>query len=72
MRSENVVDCRMISKEKGKNGRLWGKGMRVGKRMNGVGGSSRLRTDTQRQWKRRGRCDGEKPRGRENQKSSGR
>ena len=42
-----VADCGRISKEKSENGRIWGEGKRVRKRMNGVGGGSRLRTDPQ-------------------------
>ena len=48
MASENVAGCGRNRKEKSKNGRLWGEGMRVRKKMNGVGGGSRLRTDPQR------------------------
>ena len=48
MASGNVAGCRWIRKEKSKNGRLWGEWMRVRKKMNGVGGGSRLPTDPQR------------------------
>ena len=48
MASGNVVGCGRNRNEKSKNGRLWGEWMRVGKKMNGVGGGSRLRTDLQR------------------------
>ena len=57
---------------KSKNGRLWGEGMRVRRKMNGVGKRSELRTDPQRKGKGGGGWGGEKARGRENQKSSGR
>ena len=48
MASGNVAGCGRIYKEKSKNRRLWGEWMRVRKKMNGVGGGSRLRTDPQR------------------------
>ena len=48
MASGNVAGCGRIRKEKSKNGRLWGEMMRVRKKINGVGGGSRLRTDPQR------------------------
>ena len=43
-----VVDCGQIRKEKSKNVRLWDEGKTVRKKMNGVGGVRRLRTDPQR------------------------
>ena len=66
------ADCGQIRKEKSKNGRLWGEGMRIRRKMNGIGKRSGLRTDPQRKGKRGGGWGGEKPQGRENQKSSGR
>ena len=48
MASGGEADCGRIRKEKSKNRRLWGEWMRVRKKMNGVGGGSRLRTDPQR------------------------
>ena len=48
MVSENVAGCGRNRIEKSKNGRLWGEWIRVRKKMNGVGGGSRLRTDPQR------------------------
>ena len=38
MASGKVADCGRIRKEKSENGRIWGEGKRVRKRMNGVGG----------------------------------
>ena len=38
MASGKVADCGRIRKEKTENGRIWGEGKRVRKRMNGVGG----------------------------------
>ena len=40
MASGKVADCGRIHKEKSKNGRIWGEGKRVLKRMNGVGGGA--------------------------------
>ena len=48
MASGGEADCGRIRGEKSKNGRLWGEWMRVRKKMNGVGGGSRLLTDPQR------------------------
>ena len=48
MASGKVADCGRIRKEKSKNGRLWDEGNTVRKKMNGVGGVRRLRTDLQR------------------------
>ena len=67
-----VGDCGRIRKEKSKNRRLCGEGMRIRRKMNGGGKRSALRTDLQRKGKGRGGWGREKPPGRENQKSSGR
>ena len=40
MASGKVGDCGRIRKEKSENGRIWGEGKRVRKRMNGVGGGA--------------------------------
>ena len=40
MASGKVADCGRIRKEKSENGRIWGEGKRVRKRMNGVGGGA--------------------------------
>ena len=48
MASGKVADCGRIRKEKSKSGRLWDEGKTVRKKMNGVGGVHRLRTDPQR------------------------
>ena len=48
MASGGEADCGRIRKEKSKNGRLWSKGMRVRRKMNGVRKRSGLRTDPQR------------------------
>ena len=48
MASGKGADCGRIRKEKTENGRLWGEGRRVRRKMNGVGKSSGLRTDPQR------------------------
>ena len=72
MASGGESDCGQIRKEKSKNGRLCGEGMRIRRKMNGVGKRGGLRTDPQRKGKGGGGWGGEKPRGRENQKSSGR
>ena len=40
MASGKGADCGRIRKEKTENGRLWGEGRRVRKRMNGVGGGT--------------------------------
>ena len=45
------ADCGRIRKEKSKNGRLWGDGMRIRRKMNGVGKRSGPRTDPQRKGK---------------------
>ena len=66
------ADCGWIRKGKTNKRRLWSEVMRVRKKMNGVGKRSRLRTDLQEKGKRGGGWGGEKLRGRENQKSSGR
>ena len=51
MASGGEADCGRIRKEKSKNGRLWSEGMRVWRKMNGVGKRSGLRTDPQRKGK---------------------
>ena len=51
MASGKVADCGRIRKEKSKNGRLWGEGMRIRRKINGVGKRSGLRTDLQRKGK---------------------
>ena len=51
MASGGEADCGRIRKEKSKNGRLWGEGMRIRRKMNGVGKRSGLRTDPQRKGK---------------------
>ena len=51
MASGKVADCGRIRKEKSKNGRLWGEGMRIRRKMNGVGKRSGLRTDLQKKGK---------------------
>ena len=51
MASGGEVDCGQIRKEKSKNGRLWGEGMRIRRKMNGVGKRSGLLTDPQRKGK---------------------
>ena len=51
MASGGEADCGRIRKEKSKNGRLWGEGMRIRRKMNGVGKRSGLRTDPQREGK---------------------
>jgi hypothetical protein len=51
MASGGEADCGRIRKEKSKNGRLWSEGMRVRRKMNGVGKRSGLRTDPQRKGK---------------------
>ena len=43
MTSGKVADCVRICKEKSENGRIWGEGKRVRKRMNGVGGGADCR-----------------------------
>ena len=48
MASGKVADCGWIRKEKSKNGRIWDEGKTVRKKMNGVGGVRKLRTDPQR------------------------
>ena len=48
MASGKVADCGNIRKEQSKNGRLQDEGKTVRKKMNGVGGVRRLRTDPQR------------------------
>ena len=40
MASGKIADCGRIRKEKSENGRIWGEGKRVRKRMNGVGGGA--------------------------------
>ena len=72
MASGGEADCGRMRKEKSKNGRLWGEGMRIRRKMKGVGKRSGLRTVAQRKGNGGGGWGGEKPRGRENQKSSGR
>ena len=67
-----VADCGKIHKEKGKNGRLWVEGKTVRNKMNGVGKRSGVQRDPQRKGKGGEGWGGEKPRGRENEKSSGR
>ena len=52
MASGKVADYGQIRKEKSKNGRLWGEGMRVREKMNGVR-ESRLQTDPQEKSKNR-------------------
>ena len=51
MASGGEADCERICKEKRKNGRLWGEGMRIRRKMNGVGKRSGLWTDPQRKGK---------------------
>ena len=51
MASGGEADCGRIRKEKSKNVRLWSEGMRVRRKMNGVGKRSGLRTDPQRKGK---------------------
>ena len=70
MASGGEADCGQIRKEKSKNGWLWSEGMRVRRKMNGVGKRSGLRTDPQKKVKGGGGWGAEKLRGRENQKSS--
>ena len=48
MASGKGADCGRIRKEKSENGRVWGEGRRVRRKMNGVGKRSGLRTDPQR------------------------
>ena len=48
MASGGEADCGRIRKEKSKNERLWGEGMRIRRKMNGIEKRSRLRTDPQR------------------------
>ena len=51
MASGRFADCGRIRKEKSKNGRLWGEGMKIRRKVNGVGKRSGLRTDPQRNGK---------------------
>ena len=50
MASGKVADCGRIRKEKSENGRLWGEGRRVRKKMNGIGKRSGLRTDIRKKF----------------------
>jgi hypothetical protein len=54
MASGKGADCGRIRKEKSKNGRLWGEGRTVRRKMNGVGKRSGLRTDPQGKREKRG------------------
>ena len=51
MVSGGEADCGQIRKEKSKTGRLWGEGMRIRRKINGVRKRSGLRTDPQRKRK---------------------
>ena len=51
MASGREADCGRIRKKKSKNGRVWGEGIRIRRKMNGVGKRSGLWTDPQRKGK---------------------
>ena len=51
MVSGGEADCGWIRKEKSKHGSLWGEGMRIRRKMNGVGRRSGQQTDPQRKGK---------------------
>ena len=59
MASGKVADCGRIRKERSQNGRIWGEGRRVRRKMNGVGGE----TDCGRIYKERSKMGGYRVKG---------